>query len=217
MNRNIRILLADDHEVMRSALRLLLDSREEFTVVGEAGNGREVLGMVESAVPDVVVMDINMPELNGIEATRQLRAAYPQVRVLGLSIHMKGRMVSEMLSAGARGYVPKNSAASELLEAIHTVMTGKMYISPEVLGGFLESQNRADTAENAFTALTEREREVLQLLAEGYPTREVADKLCLGLPTVHTHRQHLMQKLNARSVADLVHYAIREGIIASDS
>jgi DNA-binding NarL/FixJ family response regulator len=201
---------------MRSALRLLLDSREQFVVVGEASTGRDVLGLIESTEPDVVVMDINMPELNGIEATRQLSASYPHVKVMGLSIHMKGRMVSEMLSAGARGYVSKNCAASELLEAIETVMTGKMYISPEVLGEFLESRNKADSNASAFTSLTEREREVLQLLAEGYPTKEVADKLCLGVPTVHTHRQHLMQKLNARTIADLVRYAIREGIISSD-
>lgn len=216
MIRKIKILLADDHEVMRSALRSLLDSREEFTVVAEAGNGREVLGLVEQHEPDVVVMDINMPELNGIEATRQLCTSYPNIRVLGLSIHVKGRMVSEMLNAGARGYVPKNSAASELLQAIHTVMTGKMYISPEVLGDFVDSRSRAVSAENPFTALTEREREVLQLLAEGYPTKQVAEKLGLGVPTVHTHRQHLMQKLNARSIADLVLYAIREGIISAD-
>ncbi len=217
MIRKIRILLADDHEVMRSALRSLLDSREDLIVVAEAGNGREVMGLIEASAPDVVVMDINMPELNGIEATRQLSANYPDIKVLGLSIHVKGRMVSEMLTAGACGYVPKNCAASELLEAIHTVMTGKMYVSPEVLGDFLESRNRDTPSGNAFTTLTEREREVLQLLAEGYLTKEVAAKLNLGLPTVHTHRQHLMQKLHARSIADLVHYAIREGIISSDT
>jgi two-component system response regulator NreC len=217
MSRQIRILLADDHEVMRSALRSLLDSCEDLLVVGEAGNGREVMGLIEKGAPDVVVMDINMPELNGIEATRQICASYPNIQVLGLSIHVKGRMVSEILNAGARGYVPKSSAASELLAAIHTVMAGKMYISPEVLGDFVESRNRDSSGENAFTALTEREREVLQLLAEGYPTKEVADKLCIGVPTVHTHRQHLMQKLNARSIADLVRYAIREGIISTDN
>lgn len=217
MSSKIRILLADDHEVMRSALRSLLDAQKDFLVVGEADNGREVMGLVDEAAPDVVVMDINMPELNGIEATRQLCARYPQIRVLGLSIHAKGRMVSEMLKAGARGYVPKISAASELLEAIHTVMAGKMYISPEVLDDFVESRNRDSSVGSAYTALTERERQVLQLLAEGYPTKEVADKLCLGVPTVHTHRQHLMQKLNARSIADLVRYAIREGIISTDT
>ncbi|MCB1690285.1 MAG: response regulator transcription factor [Halioglobus sp.] len=217
MGSKIRIMLADDHEVMRSALRSLLDSRDDLVVVAEAGTGREVLSQIEDTMPDVVVMDINMPELNGIETTRQLCASYPQVRVLGLSIHANGRMVSEMLNAGASGYVPKNCAASELLEAIHLVRAGKMYISPEVLGDFVVSRSREGSQENAFAALTEREREVLQLLAEGFPTKEVAEKLSLGVPTVHTHRQHLMQKLNARSVADLVRYAIREGIVSSDT
>jgi two-component system, NarL family, response regulator NreC len=216
MKRKIKILLADDHEVMRAALRSLLDSREDLAVVGEAGNGRELMAQIETRAPDIVVMDINMPELNGIEATRQLLSTYPHLRVLGLSIHIKGRMVSEMLNAGASGYVPKNCAASELLEAISCVSEGKMYISPEVLGDFVESRNRTAATANAFATLTEREREVLQLLAEGYPTKEVASKLSLGVPTVHTHRQHLMQKLNARSIADLVRYAIREGIVSSD-
>lgn len=216
MDRPIRILLTEDHDVMRSALRSLLDSNEEFTVVGEAGNGREMMGLIESAAPDVVIMDINMPELNGIEATRQLCTKYPHVKVLGLSVHMKGRMVSEILNAGASGYVPKSSAAQELLTAIRTVMTGKMYVSPEVLGDFVETRTRAATGESAFTKLTEREREVLQLLAEGNSTKEIADKLCLSIPTIHTHRQHIMQKLKARGIADLVRYAIQEGIISSD-
>lgn len=202
---------------MRAALRSLLDAREDLMVVGEADNGREMMGLIEKTEPDVVVMDINMPELNGIEATRQLCTRNPNIKVLGLSVHVQGRMVSEMLNAGARGYVPKSSAASELLAAIRTIMTGKMYISPEVLGEFVESQNRAVSGETAFAKLTEREREVLQLLAEGYATKEVADKLCITVPTIHSHRQHIMQKLNARGIADLVRYAIREGITSSDT
>lgn len=216
MNRPIRILLVEDHAVMRAALRSLLDSNEEITVVGEASNGREMMGLIDKSTPDVVLMDVNMPELNGIEATRQLCAQNPDIKVLGLSLHVKGRMVSEMLNAGARGYVPKSSAASELLEAIHSVVAGKMYVSPEVLEDFVEAHSRSASLETAFTKLTEREREVLQLLAEGYPTKEVAQKLSLSIPTTHTHRQHLMQKLEARSIADLVRYAIREGIISTD-
>lgn len=217
MDRPIRILLTEDHDVMRAALRSLLDAREELQVVGEADNGREMMTMIGKTTPDVVVMDINMPELNGIEATRQLCASHPHIKVLGLSVHMNGRMVSEMLAAGAMGYVPKSSAASELLEAIRTVMKGKMYVSPEVLGDFVETRNRATSSESAFVKLTEREREVLQLLAEGDSTKEIADKLFLSIPTIHTHRQHIMQKLNARSIADLVRYAIREGIVSSDT
>lgn len=210
-------MLAEDHEVMRAALRSLLDAREDLTVVGEASNGREMMALVNTVALDVVVMDINMPELNGIDATRQLCSTHPQVRVLGLSVHEKGRMVSAMLNAGARGFVPKSSAASELLDAIHTIMLGKMYISPKVLAAFVESQNRAASVETAFAKLTEREREVLQLLAEGYVTKDVAEKLCLSVPTIHSHRQNLMRKLSARGIADLVRYAIREGIISSDT
>jgi DNA-binding NarL/FixJ family response regulator len=217
MNRPIRILLTEDHAVMRAALRSLLDANKEITVVGEADNGRQMMGLIESTAPDVVVMDINMPELNGIEATRQLCARNPHIKVLGLSLHVSGRMVSEMLNAGARGYVPKSSAAGELLEAIRTIMRGKMYVSPDVLEGLVEARTRMASGENAFAKLTEREREVLQLLAEGYPTKQVAELLCLSVPTTHTHRQHIMQKLNARSIVDLVRYAIREGIISSDS
>ncbi len=217
MDRPIRILLAEDHEVVRAALRSLLDANPEFTVVGEAGNGREMMDLIGETAPDVVVMDINMPELNGIEATRQLCVRWPHIRVLGLSVHVKGRMISEMLNAGARGYVPKSSAPNELIDAIRTVMKGNMYISPEVLGDLVEARTRAASGEGVFTKLTEREREVLQLLAEGNSTKEIADKLCLSVPTIHTHRQHIMQKLGARSIADLVRYAIREGIVSADS
>ncbi|MDF7798672.1 response regulator transcription factor [Pontiellaceae bacterium B1224] len=217
MNKQIRILLVEDHEVMRAALCSLLNAHEEFAVVGEADNGRELLGMVEKAAPDVVIMDINLPELNGIEATRQLVARFPHIKVLGLSIHLRGRMVSEILKAGAHGYVPKSSAAGELIAAINAIMAGKMYVSPEVLADLVETRTRAATGETAFVKLTEREREVLQLLAEGDSSKEIADKLCLSLPTIHTHRQHMMQKLGARGVADLVRYAIREGIISSDT
>lgn len=216
MKDKIRLLLAEDHEVMREALRSLLNAHSGLTVVGEAGTGRELLALAETTAPDVVVMDINMPELNGIEATRQLCAGFPHIRVIGLSVHEKGRMVSEMLKAGATGYVPKSSAARELLTAIRTVMAGKLYVSPEVLGDLMETRTRAGD-ETAFVKLTEREREVLQLLAEGDSTKEIASKLFLSVPTIHTHRQHIMQKLNARSIADLVRYAIREGIISADT
>ncbi len=216
MNRPTRILLVDDHNVMRAALRSLLDTNAEFTVVSEANNGREMMGLVETTAPDVIVMDINMPELNGIEATRQLCTRYPGAKVLGLSVHTKGRMVAEMLNAGAMGYVPKSSAAQELISAIRTVMDGKMYVSPEVLGDFLETRARTSSDNCAFVKLTEREREVLQLLAEGNTTKEIAGKLHLSAPTIHTHRQHIMEKLGARGIADLVRYAIREGIISAD-
>lgn len=215
MGKQIRLLLAEDHEVMREALRSLLDNDPDFVVVGEAKDGRETLAMTEKTAPDVVVMDINLPELNGIEATRQLCDRYPHVKVLGLSVHETGRVVAEMLDAGASGYLPKTSAARELLDAIKTIMAGNMYVSPAVLGALMNAQKSGSHTDSAFARLTDREREVLQLLAEGYSTKEVADKLCLSVPTVHTHRQHILQKLNARGVADLVRYAIREGIVTS--
>lgn len=217
MENQIKLLLAEDHEVMREALRSLLDNDSEFIVVGEAKNGREALELVQSCVPDVVVMDVNLPELNGIEATRQLHEMYPHIKVIGLSVHEKGRVIMEMINAGAVGYLPKTSAARELIDAIKTVMKGNLYVSSSVLGGLMDAQRLAKNTESVFAKLTDREREVLQLLAEGYATKEVADKLNLSVPTVHTHRQHLMQKLNARGVADLVRYAIREGITTSES
>lgn len=212
MGNQIRLLLAEDHEVMREALRSLLENNPDFEVVGEARDGREVLELARSTDPDVVVMDINLPELNGIDATRQLLAEDPQIKVIGLSVHETGRMVMEMLNAGALGYLPKTSAAYELMDAIQSVVDHKVYVSPAVLNNLTDAQRLAAHPNDAFSVLTDREREVLQLLSEGYATKEVADKLGLSVPTVHTHRQHLMQKLDARGVADLVRYAIREGI-----
>lgn len=217
MEKQIRLLLAEDHEVMREALRSLLENDPDFEVVGESRDGREALSLAISVEPDVVIMDINLPELNGIEATRRLHEVSPQIKVIALSVHEQGRMVMEMLNAGAVGYLPKTSAARELIDAIKTVMKGKLYVSSSVLGGLMDVQRLAGNPDSAFAKLTDREREVLQLLAEGYSTKEVADKLDLSVPTVHTHRQHLLQKLNARGVADLVRYAIREGITSSET
>lgn len=217
MDRQIRLLLAEDHEIMREALRSLLDSNDAFVVEGEARDGREALALAEALLPDVVVMDVNLPELNGIEATRQLHERFPQIRVIALSVHETGRMVMEMLNAGALGYLPKTSAARELIEAIESVMEGKLYVSPSLLGEVISIGQQAGNPFDAFTLLTDREREVLQLLAEGYATKEVADRLGLSVPTVHTHRQHLLKKLEARGLADLVRYAIREGITTPES
>ncbi|MBN2163659.1 MAG: response regulator transcription factor [Pontiellaceae bacterium] len=217
MEKQIKLLLAEDHEIMREALRSLLDEHDEYVVVAEAQNGREAIALAASTRPDVIVMDINLPELNGIEATRRLHEDFPNMHIIGLSVHEKGRMVMEMMNAGARGYLPKTSAARELIDAINTVMEGKVYVSSSVLSGLMDAQRMSSHPDDAFARLTEREREVLQLLAEGYATKEVADKLDLSVPTVHTHRQHLLQKLDARGVADLVRYAIREGITSTES
>jgi DNA-binding NarL/FixJ family response regulator len=208
MNKATRLLLVEDHTVMREALHILLESQDGFQVVGEASSGREAIRLAEKSAPDVVLLDINIPELNGIDVTRQLAERLPNSRILGLSVHEKGRMVTEMITAGAAGYVPKSCAARELLDAIRTVAAGKMYISPEVLCEVVEARMKPENErdDSVFAILTEREREVLQLIAEGH-----------SIPTIHTHRQNMMKKLNARSVADLVRYAIREGIVSSDT
>lgn len=218
MHKTTRLLLVEDHTVMREALHLLLESEDGFQVVGEASSGREAIMLAEKIVPDVILLDINIPELNGIDVTRQLTERVPNSRILGLSVHEKGRMVTEMIKAGAAGYVPKSCAARELQDAIRAIATGKMYISPVVLSEVVESRMQPDgeQADCIFDMLTGREREVLQLIAEGHSTKEIGDHLCLSVPTIHTHRQNIMKKLNARSVADLVRYAIREGIVSSD-
>ena len=217
MSSQVTLLLAEDHEIMRDALRSLLDEHGGYVVVAEAENGREAITLVAKEMPDVVVMDINLPELNGIEATRKLCEDYPDIRIIGLSVHERGRMVMEMMNAGAKGYLPKTSAAKELIEAIDAVMRGETYVSASVVSGMMEAMQSDAVSDDAFVKLTEREREVLQLLAEGYITKQVADKLDLSVPTVHTHRQHLMQKIRARGIADLVRYAIREGITTSNN
>lgn len=218
MNTKIKILLVEDHQIMREALRSLLNTCEEFTVVGEASTGYEAIRLATELNPQIIVMDINMPDLNGIDATRQLTARLPRIKIIGLSVHEKGRMIAEMLKAGAHGYIPKTSAAGELIKAIHTVISDKMYVSPDVMNDLVkvQFQSASENSNDNAARLTDREREILQLLAEGYTTKEVGGKLNLSVPTVHTHRQHLMHKINARSIADLVRYAIREGFTTTD-
>jgi DNA-binding NarL/FixJ family response regulator len=214
MSAPIRLMLVEDHEVVREGLRSLLESRPGFEVVGEAQDGRKAVAMALERKPDVVVMDISLPVLNGIEATRQIVAGDGKVGVVGLSVHAEERIVSELLKAGARGYVPKRCAAQELFDAIVAVNKGRVYISPEVAGAVLSSQNKDGPrpARDAFTHLTPREREVLQLMAEGQSTKRIAATLSLSVPTIHTHRQSLMRKLNLHSVAEITKYAIREGL-----
>lgn len=219
MSAPIRIVLAEDHAIVREGLRSLLESQEGIAIVGEAEDGRQALQLIRQTSPDVVVMDINMPELNGIEATRQILTIHPDGKVIGLSVHVQAQFVSEMIRAGATGYVPKKSAARELLTAIHTVMAGNMYISPEVTEQVMERHVRRPPPQSAtaFSKLTGREREVLQLLAEGKTVKETASILCLSVPTVHTHRQSIMRKLNHHSIAELTKYAIRQGLTSLDT
>lgn len=209
--QTIRIILADDHAMMREGLRSILESELGYSVIAQAGNGRETVQLVKQHAPDLVIMDISMPELNGIEATRQILQDAPGTKIIALSMHADKRFVGEMLSAGARGYLLKQSAMDELHQAIQTVMAGKTYITPEIAGvviqEYVEMKKGAEREE-----LTAKEREVLQLIAEGLSTKEIALKLSVSVPTIETHRQHIMAKLHLHTVAELTKYAIRTGL-----
>jgi DNA-binding NarL/FixJ family response regulator len=216
---NIRVLLVDDHRLMLEGLRSLLSAASDVTVVGEATDGRMALDLVRKLTPDVVVMDIGMPELNGVEATRAIRAEHERVRVVALSTHADKRYVHHMLAAGATGYVLKISAYDELLRAVRAASLGRTYLSPEVAGGVVErstSLNRSETV-NAFTSLGAREREVLQLVAEGRTSAETAKSMHISIKTVETHRRNIARKLGLRGTAELTKYAIREGLTSLDT
>lgn len=209
-----RILLADDHRIVREGLRSLVAGLPGVEVIAEAEDGRTAVELARKLAPQVVVMDIGMPDLNGIEATRRLAAEAPHVRVIALSMHSDNRYVSEMLKAGARGYLLKDAAFEELALALRTVMAGQVYLSPAISRTVVSDYVRHLTAgEPALAAaLTTREREILQLVAEGASTKEIAARLSISLKTVDTHRQHIMDKLGVRSVAELTKYAVREGL-----
>jgi len=217
----IQVLLVDDHQIVRDGLRSLLDKQLDIQVVGEAENGREALESARSLTPDVVVMDIGMRELNGIDATRQLKAEHPEMSVVALSMHADRRYVSEMLAAGASGYLLKDSAFEELTQAIRAVASGQMFLSKGVSGTVLDDYIRrlTETTSNTPTggrALSPREREVLQLIAEGASTKEAAARLHLSVKTVETHRRQIMDKLGIYNIAGLIKYAVREGLASLD-
>jgi two-component system, NarL family, response regulator NreC len=210
----IRILLADDHQLFREGLRALIEAQDDMTVVGEAPDGRECSRLAHVLVPTLVLMDVMMPELNGMEATRILRAELPDVRILALSMHSERNLVVQMLKAGASGYVLKESSFAELARGIRAVADGRIYISPAPADALISeyiAMADGDKA-SAFSLLTDREIETLQCLTEGKTTKEIASELALSVKTVETHRQSIMEKLNIHSVAGLTKYAIREGI-----
>ncbi len=211
-----RVLLADDHKILRQGLRTLLEQEKDIQIVGEADNGRSSVKLTGELAPDVVIMDVAMPDLNGIDATRRITEAEPRTRVLALSMHSDGRYVKGMLQAGARGYILKDCAAEELTHAIRTVMAGQIYVSPGVTGTIVNDYVRQLTAADEPATLTRREREVLQLLAEGGSTANIAAGLHLSVKTIETHRKRIMDKLDLRSIAELTKYAIREGITTVD-
>ena len=213
----VRILLADDHTVMRNGLRLLLERQPNLQVVGEAADGRQAVALSESANPDVVIMDIGMPNLNGIEAARQIVTHNPRTAIAILSMHSDESYVIRALKAGARAYLLKDSAEADLLAAVRALSEGKSFFSPAISRILVEDYMRQlerQGAEDTYELLTNREREILQLLAEGKTNKEVAAMLNLSLYTVETHRTHILQKLNLHSVPELILYAVRKGIIA---
>ncbi|MFO8175306.1 MAG: response regulator transcription factor [Longimicrobiales bacterium] len=210
----IRVLLADDHNVLREGLKALLDREPDLTVVGEAANGRDALRLAGELYPDVVVMDIGMPDLNGVEATRRIGGDVPGTRVLCLSVHSEASMIHAMLEAGARGYILKTGAGRELVHAVRVVARGETYLSPSVTSTVVAQHLGGSGPESpaAYESLTAREREVLQLIAEGNHTKGVAKRLGIRPKTVLVHRENIMRKLEIDSVAGLVRYALKEGV-----
>lgn len=208
-----RILLVDDHQIMREGLRALLQEQPAMTVVGEAENGRKAVQLARELSPDIVIMDVTMPDMNGVEATLQIRAALPAAKVIALSIHSDRRFVIQMFRAGATGYLLKDCAFEELARAIQRVVEGQAYLSPGIAGVVVEELLRTAAHEGSgIPSLSSREREVLQLTAEGRSMKEIASALNVSVKTVETHRRQLMIKLGVNSVAELTKYAIREGL-----
>jgi DNA-binding NarL/FixJ family response regulator len=214
---SLNVLIADDHTLVRSGIRALLETAPDLAVVGEAGNGRQAVEMARALAPGLVLMDVGMAELNGIDAARQIRAAAPDTRVVMLSMHEDRQYVFEALRAGAAGYVLKGAAFAELLSAIETVMGGKNYISPALAGAVMEdyitrAQEGGADRPQGLGRLSGREREVLQLIAEGKSSAEVAELLRISVRTVDTHRHNIMVKLEIHSIAGLTKFAVRHGL-----
>ena len=215
--KTIRIVLADDHTVVRKGLRLLLESVPHFQVVADASDGRRAIALAEEHRPDVIVIDVAMPVLNGIEAARQISSKMPQTAIVFLSMHSDEAYVIKALKAGAHAYLLKDSAENDLINAVKAVSEGKSFFSPAISKMLAEDymrQMREHGVEDSFELLTTREREILQLLAEGKSNKEVATLLNLSLYTVETHRSNIFQKLNLHSTADLILYAVRKGVIS---
>lgn len=216
---SIRILLADDHKITRQGLRSLLEKQPDMEVVAEAEEGRTAVRLVRELVPNVVIMDVSMPDLNGMQATRKIVAEFPNVKIIALSMHSDSLFVIEMLKSGASGYLLKDCAFEELERAIRTVVADKTYLSPTissvVVDDYLHRLSRADFADSE--VLTDREREVLQLMAEGKSTKRIALELHISAKTVETHRRQIMNKLDIHTVAELTKYAIRKGLTSLET
>jgi DNA-binding NarL/FixJ family response regulator len=215
MDKTLKVIIADDHMIVRDGLRSLLERQPDMEVVAEAENGRIALTLVKELSPDVVIMDIGMRELNGIDATRQIVKMSPGVKVLALSMYSDKRFIKGMLKAGASGYMLKDSAFKELIDAIRVIVENKIYISPSVANIITEDYLKQSPESDGSTRslLSSRELEVLQLLVEGMSTKQIASSLRLSIKTIESHRSRIMKKIDVNNIADLTRYAIREGII----
>jgi DNA-binding NarL/FixJ family response regulator len=212
LNRKIRVLLADDHAILRKGVRLLIDSQADMDVVGDAKTGREAIEQARKLNPDVIIMDVSMPELNGIEATRQVCAELTHIKVLALSMHKDSVYVREILRAGARGYLLKESEDDDLVKAIRCVYRGEAFLSPAISDAVLTDYRKH--VSNPIDLLTHREREILTMIAEGKTNKEIANALNLSVYTVESHRGSLMEKLNLHNTGDIVRFALRNGLIS---
>ena len=214
---NVKVLLADDHGIVRKGLRFVLESEPDMTVVAEASNGREAVRLCEQYQPEIAIVDIAMPQLNGIDAVSQIRKASPSTQAMVLSMHSDETYILRALSAGAKGYILKDAVEDEILPAVRSVLKGKSYFSPAIAKTLLEDYVRylrQRGLEDSYDLLTDREKEILQLLAEGRSNKEVANLLNLSVTTVETHRTNMMQKLGLHSAAEIVLYAVRKRIIS---
>jgi two-component system response regulator NreC len=211
---SIKVLLVDDHAIIREGLRSLLEKQPEMEVIADTDDGRKAIELVRELLPNIVIMDITIPGLNGIEATRQIIAEFPGVKVIALSIHSKRRFVADMLSAGATGYILKECLFDEFVQAIKAVAAGGRYLSPRITDVVVNDyvKRLSATADSPFEALKAREREVLQLVAEGKSTKQIALELHVSIKTIEANRRQIMEKLNIYSVAELTKYAVREGL-----
>ena len=216
MKKKYEIVIAEDHTILREGLRALLSSHPDFEVVGEAEDGREAIRRVEKLMPDLVLMDLSMPRMNGLEAIKEIKKRSPEVKIIALTVHKTEEYILATLQAGADGYALKDATHSELVMAIEHVLEGNSYLSPDISGkvieGYLEGRKTLKTT-SAWDTLTQREREILKLIAEGYKNREVADYLCISLKTVEKHRANLMKKLDLHNTAALTACAIEKGLV----
>jgi DNA-binding NarL/FixJ family response regulator len=216
---NIRVILADDHVIMREGLRRLLESQPGIEVVAEVGDGRNAVKKAKELRPDVVIIDIGMPDLNGIEAARQIMSSIPRVKIIGLSMHSEKQFIVEMLRAGASAYLLKDCASQELVQAIREALVNRIYLSPSIADDVIRSyiHDLPDIPLSPYSVLTAREREVLQLLAEGKSIKEISKSLYVSVKTIETHKQNIMEKLNIHNIAGLTKYAVVEGLTTLDT